>query len=47
MNFEEISGNVLKRTRNKRLDLGSDPDHCLDHLDSGLAEVCASRMLLF
>ena len=37
----KFSGNVLNETRNKWLDFGSDLDHCLDHLDPCLAEVCA------
>ena len=30
-----FSANDLNGARNKSLDLGSDLDHCLDHLDPG------------
>ena len=36
-----FSGYVLNGSRNKELDFGSDLDHCVDHLDTRLLEVCA------
>ena len=35
-----FSANGLNGARNKGLDLGSDLDHCLDHLDPGCRCVC-------
>ena len=43
----KFSESVLNGTRNKWLHFGSEMDHCLDHLDPGLAKVCALRVLMF
>ena len=47
MDFDEISGNVLNGTRNKRLDFRSDLDHCLDLLDPGCQIILGWILMIF